>query len=98
MFFFAMGLDGATRTANMSPMSDATNKADTVKFGKKITGYDDDIQSEEYDDVMPMMSVSMKFDPESTDVVAESLIDLEIAKTKIDLSKYYTDRFLPTVR
>ncbi len=74
------------------------NKADTVKFGKKITGYDDDIQSEEYDDVMPMMSVSMKFDPESTDVVAESLIDLEIAKTKIDLSKYYTDRFLPTVR
>ena len=74
------------------------NKADTVKFGKKITGYDDDIQSEEYDDVMPMMSVSMKFDPESTDVVSESLIDLEIAKTKLDLTKYYTERFLPTVR
>ena len=73
------------------------NKADTVRFAKKVTGYDDDIQSDEYDDVMPMMSVDMKFDKESSDVVAESLIDLQISKEKIDLSKYYTERFLPTV-
>jgi ABC-type nitrate/sulfonate/bicarbonate transport system substrate-binding protein len=42
------------------------NKADTVRFAKEITGYDDDIQSEEYDDVMPMMTVDMKFDKESS--------------------------------
>jgi NitT/TauT family transport system substrate-binding protein len=73
------------------------NKADTVRFAKEITGYDDDIQSDEYDDVMPMMSVDMKFDKESSDVVAESLIDLQISKEKLDLSKFYTERFLPTL-
>jgi ABC-type nitrate/sulfonate/bicarbonate transport system substrate-binding protein len=73
------------------------NKADTVRFAKEITGYDDDIQSDEYDDVMPMMSVDMKFDKQSSDVVAESLIDLQISKEKLDLSKFYTERFLPTV-
>lgn len=73
------------------------NKADTVRFAKAITGYDDDIQSDEYDDVMPMMSVDMKFDKESSDVVAESLIDLQISKEKLDLSKFYTERFLPTL-
>jgi NitT/TauT family transport system substrate-binding protein len=73
------------------------NKADTVRFAKAITGYDDDIQSDEYDDVMPMMSVNMKFDKESSDVVAESLIDLQISKEKLDLSKFYTERFLPTL-
>jgi NitT/TauT family transport system substrate-binding protein len=73
------------------------NKADAVRFAKEITGYDDDIQSDEYDDVMPMMSVDMKFDKESSDVVAESLIDLQISKEKLDLSKFYTERFLPAV-
>jgi NitT/TauT family transport system substrate-binding protein len=73
------------------------NKADTVRIAKEITGYDDDIQSDEYDDVMPMMSVDMKFDKESSDVVAESLIDLQISREKLDLSRFYTERFLPTV-
>lgn len=73
------------------------NKADTVRFAKEITGYDDDIQSDEYDDVMPMMSVDTKFDKESSDIVAQSLIDLQISKEKLDLSKFYTERFLPTV-
>jgi hypothetical protein len=71
------------------------NKADTVRLAKKVTGYDDDIQSEEYDDVMQMMSVDMKFDKVSSDIVAGSLIDLQISKEKLDLSKFYTERFLP---
>jgi NitT/TauT family transport system substrate-binding protein len=71
------------------------NKADTVRLAKKVTGYDDDIQSDEYDDVMQMMSVDMKFDKESSDIVAGSLIDLRISKEKLDLSKFYTERFLP---
>jgi NitT/TauT family transport system substrate-binding protein len=71
------------------------NKADTVRLAKKVTGYDDDIQSDEYDDVMQMMSVDMKFDKESSDIVAGSLIDLQISKEKLDLSKFYTERFLP---
>jgi NitT/TauT family transport system substrate-binding protein len=74
------------------------NKAETVRFAKKVTGYDDDIQSDEYDDVMPMMSVDMKFDKESSDAVAESLIDLQISNDKLDLSKFYTERFLPAVK
>jgi NitT/TauT family transport system substrate-binding protein len=71
------------------------NKADTVRLAKKVTGYDDDIQSDEYDDVMQMMSVDMKFDKVSSDIVAGSLIDLQISKEKLDLSKFYTERFLP---
>lgn len=74
------------------------NKGDTVRFAEKVTGYDDDIQSDEYDDVMPMMSVDMKFDKESSDAVAESLIDLQISKEKLDLSKFYTERFLPAAK
>lgn len=74
------------------------NKVDTVHFAEKVTGYDDNVQSDEYDDVMPMMSVDMKFDKESSDAVAESLIDLQISKDKLDLSKLYTERFLPAVK
>lgn len=74
------------------------NKADTVRFARKVTGYDDDIQNAEYDDMMDMMSVDMKFDREALEVVADSFIDMQILTEKPDMNTLFTERFLPTVK
>jgi NitT/TauT family transport system substrate-binding protein len=74
------------------------NKAETVRIARKVTGYDNDIQSAEYDDMMDMMSVDMKFDREGLAVVADSFIEMQILTEKPDMSKLFTERFLPTVK
>lgn len=74
------------------------NKPDTVRYARKVTGYDQDIQSAEYDDMMDMMSVDMKFDREALEVVADSFVEMQILKEKPDMSKLFTERFLPTVK
>ncbi len=75
------------------------NKADTVRYAKKVTGYDDDIQSDEYNDVMPMMSVDMKFNKEATDNVAELADRLcRYRRRRWISTKFIPERFLPTVK
>jgi hypothetical protein len=63
-----------------------------------VTGYDQDIQIAEYDDMMDMMSVDMKFDREALEVVGDSFIEMQILKEKPDMNKLFTEKFLPTVK
>jgi ABC-type nitrate/sulfonate/bicarbonate transport system substrate-binding protein len=74
------------------------NKAETVRIARKVTGYDQDIQIAEYDDMMDMMSVDMKFDREALEVVGDSFIEMQILKEKPDMNKLFTEKFLPTVK
>ena len=74
------------------------NKAETVRIARKVTCYDEDSQNNEYDDIMDMMSVDMKFDREALEVVANSFLEMDILKEKPDMTKLFTERFLPTVK
>jgi NitT/TauT family transport system substrate-binding protein len=48
-----------------------------------------------YDDTMPMLSLDGRFNPKALDVLANSFVDMHLLPEKPDMSKLYTDAFLP---
>lgn len=71
------------------------HKAETVEVSRARTHYSEAVEDQEYDLVMPMFSDDGKFSPSAVDVLAQSFVDLKILDTKPDLTKYYTEEFLP---
>ncbi len=55
----------------------------------------EDIQTREYDKAMPMMSRDLRFQPKALEVLARSLVELEILPTAPDMKTLYTEQFLP---
>jgi NitT/TauT family transport system substrate-binding protein len=74
----------------------AANRDETIKLVMPVSGLPEDIQTREYDTVMPMMSRDLRFKPKALAVLARSFTELHILKTKPDMSKLYTEKFLPT--
>jgi ABC-type nitrate/sulfonate/bicarbonate transport system substrate-binding protein len=72
------------------------NKDETVKLASPITGYPPDIESQEYDIVMPMFSGDGHFDPKALEVLKRSFVELHLLDSVPDLTKYYTEAYLPS--
>jgi len=72
----------------------AVNKAETVRVARGVTGLDEDIESREYDAVMPMMSRDLRFSRKALDVIGNSFPEMEILPAKPDMRTLYTDEFL----
>ena len=72
----------------------AANKDDTVRLAMKVTGLDEAIERREYDDVMPMMSRDLRFDPAALDAIAASFPEMGIMAEKPDMRALYTEEFL----
>ncbi len=73
----------------------AANKDETVRIALAVSGLPADIQSREYDNVMPMMSRDLRFKPKALEVLARSFTELEILPATPDMQRLYTERFLP---
>jgi len=71
------------------------DKEGTVKSWSKITGFSPKIMSEEYDIVKGMFNPSCRFDSESLANLKRSFIDLKLLDTEPDMSKLYTEAYLP---
>jgi NitT/TauT family transport system substrate-binding protein len=71
------------------------NKDETVKIAAEVIDKDPDITSRVYDELMPMFSDDGKFDPKALTLLSRSLVELEILKTETDLTKTFTEAFLP---
>jgi NitT/TauT family transport system substrate-binding protein len=71
------------------------HKDETVRLAMPVTGFSKEIEDKEYDIVMPMFSADGKFDPAALDVLRRSFVDLHLLDRPPDLSKYYTEAFLP---
>lgn len=71
------------------------HKADVVRIGAAVTHVTPEIESRVYDAVMPMFSETGRFDPEATAVLAKSFVDLKLLPTEPDMTKLYTEKFLP---
>jgi NitT/TauT family transport system substrate-binding protein len=71
------------------------NKAETVALDAQVLQKDPDIISRTYDEVMPMFSADGKFNPKGLAVLAKSFVDLHTLPTEPDMSKLYTESFLP---
>ncbi len=48
-----------------------------------------------YDELMPMFSDDGKFNPKALAVLRRSYVELKILPTEPDMSKLYTEEFLP---
>jgi NitT/TauT family transport system substrate-binding protein len=72
----------------------AANKDETVRIARQVTGLDEAIERREYDDVMPMMSRTLRFSPKALDVIADSFPEMGIMAEKPDMRTLYTEEFL----
>jgi ABC-type nitrate/sulfonate/bicarbonate transport system substrate-binding protein len=71
------------------------NKAGAVSIATQVIGKDDDINGKTYDELMPMFSDDGRFDAKALDTLANSYVELKVLPTAPDMSKLYTETFLP---
>jgi NitT/TauT family transport system substrate-binding protein len=71
------------------------NRAESVRLVRIVTGFDQDVEEHEFDTVMPMFSADGKFDKRALGVLARSLLEVGMVEREPDLSKLYSEEFLP---
>ncbi len=71
------------------------HKAETVKIAAKATGFSEAVQSKEYDLTIGMFSKTGTFDAELLANLERSFTDLKLVETPPDMSKLYTEAYLP---
>lgn len=72
-----------------------THKAETVKIEMSVTKYSEAVTSQEYDFVIGMYTNDCKFDAASLETLKQSFIDLKLLNEAPDMSKLYTEAYLP---
>jgi ABC-type nitrate/sulfonate/bicarbonate transport system substrate-binding protein len=70
-------------------------RARTIDIAKDIISVDPAITAQTYDELMPMFSADGKFNPKALAVLSRSYVDLKILPSEPDMSKFYTEEFLP---
>jgi NitT/TauT family transport system substrate-binding protein len=71
------------------------NKAETVAIAKDVINKDEAITSRNYDELMPMFSDDGKFNGKALATLAKSYVELKVLPAEPDMSKLYTEAFLP---
>jgi len=71
------------------------NRDETVKLAAEMTGFSRNVQAKEYDLTLPMYSNDGKFDAESLANLKRSFADLKLLDFEPDMTKLYTEKFLP---
>src|SRR5579862_9427137 len=72
-----------------------THKAETVKIESGITGFPESVMAKDYDLTIGMFTKACKFDTESLATLKRSFADLKLLDSQPDMSKLYTEEFLP---
>jgi ABC-type nitrate/sulfonate/bicarbonate transport system substrate-binding protein len=71
------------------------HKDETVKIESKITNFSEDVMSREYDLVIGMYVKDCRFDAESLATLKSSFVELKLLESEPDMTKLYTEKFLP---
>jgi ABC-type nitrate/sulfonate/bicarbonate transport system substrate-binding protein len=71
------------------------HKAEAVKIESSVAGFPESVMSKDYDLTIGMFSKACEFDPESLATLKRSFADLKLLPTTPDMSKLYTNAFLP---
>jgi ABC-type nitrate/sulfonate/bicarbonate transport system substrate-binding protein len=72
-----------------------THKAEAVKIESTVAGFPESVMSKDYDLTIGMFTKACEFDPESLATLKRSFADLKLLPTTPDMSKLYTNAFLP---
>ena len=71
------------------------HRSETIAFAVEAVRRSEDVEAKEYDLVMPMYSLDGKFQASGLKVLSQSFVDLKLLDSEPDLTKYYTEEFLP---
>src|SRR5712691_3244315 len=71
------------------------HKAETIKIAKEVTNKDAEITARVYDELMPMFSGDGRFAPNALATLAKSYVELQLLPQEPDMTKLYTEAFLP---
>jgi ABC-type nitrate/sulfonate/bicarbonate transport system substrate-binding protein len=71
------------------------NKAETVRIMAPGMGNPEAMVARVYDATMPMFSETGKFDQKALKVLSKSYVDMDLVPAEPDMSKLYTEKFLP---
>jgi NitT/TauT family transport system substrate-binding protein len=71
------------------------NRDETVKIAAEMTGMPLPIQAREYDITLPMFNTDGHFNVETLATLKRSFADLKLLDTPPDMTKLYTEEFLP---
>lgn len=72
-----------------------THKDETAALWTKITGFPQEVMSEEYDLVKGMWNKDCRFNRDSLASLKHSFVELKILDSEPDMSKLYTEAYLP---
>jgi len=71
------------------------NKDEAVKIAAPVMHQSPEITGRAYDEIMPSFSDTGKFDPKALKVLAQSFVQMGQLPAEPDMSKLYTEKFLP---
>jgi NitT/TauT family transport system substrate-binding protein len=71
------------------------NKQVMVDTASKLMNISPEIASRTYDDVIPMFSDTGRFNPKALAILAKSFVQMGVLDKEPDMSKLYTEKFLP---
>jgi NitT/TauT family transport system substrate-binding protein len=71
------------------------HREEAIDIAAQHTGVSRAVAAAGYDDTMPILSVDGRFSPKALDVLASSFVDMHLLPDKPDMSKLYTEAFLP---
>jgi NitT/TauT family transport system substrate-binding protein len=71
------------------------NKAETVRISSGVLKIPESVVSKVYDETIPMLTDDGRFDQKGLAVLAQSFVDMNMLPEKPDMSKLYTEKFLP---
>ena len=71
------------------------NKAEAVEIAMSLTKFSREVETKEYDLVMPTFSTNGKFDRAALKILQESFLEMKLLDTTPDMSKLYTEAYLP---
>ena len=72
-----------------------SHKAETVKIESGVTGFSPNVMSREYDLTIGMFKNDCRFDPQGLETLKRSFLDLKLLNAPPDMSKLYTDAYMP---
>jgi ABC-type nitrate/sulfonate/bicarbonate transport system substrate-binding protein len=71
------------------------DKAEAVRISASVTHLSPETAGRVYDASMRMFSETGRFDPKATTILAKSFVELKMLPTEPDMTKLYTEKFLP---
>jgi NitT/TauT family transport system substrate-binding protein len=71
------------------------NKEETNRIVRPVTTLSPEVQAKNYDLVVPLLSLTGRFDSKGLAALARSYVELKIVDKEPDMKKLYTEKFLP---